>query len=67
MEQLALDFPTPDRREMKTVAALGLRRDCPPGPARLLRELVKRGLTEDALHSAAALALVLDEGPTEQR
>jgi hypothetical protein len=32
------------------------------GPSRLLRELVRRGLAEDALLSAAALVRALDEG-----
>ena len=38
-----------------------LRRGLGPGAERLLGELVRRGLDEDHLHAAAAIALVLDE------
>jgi hypothetical protein len=61
--QLAL-FADPNGTGRKTVSVAGLRRDAPPGPERLLRELVKRGLCPDHLERAAALVLVLDEEPT---
>jgi hypothetical protein len=34
----------------------------PDGAARLLRELVRRGLADEDLRTAAALVLTLDEG-----
>lgn len=57
---LALDLPETNGTRM-TVATAGLRRECPPGPERLLRELVKRGLGHDHFHAAAALVVVLEE------
>jgi hypothetical protein len=38
----------------------GVRHGVEAGPAKLLAELVKRGLGEDDLHVAAALCLTLD-------
>jgi hypothetical protein len=37
-----------------------IRKDLPPGPARLLAALVRRGLRRDCLTFAAALCLELD-------
>lgn len=37
-------------------------RSVPPGAERLLGELVRRGIGEDALEAAARLCLLLDEG-----
>jgi hypothetical protein len=39
-------------------------KEVPEGPARLLRELVKRGLDERAYMPAAALVLALDRDDT---
>jgi hypothetical protein len=41
----------------------GIAKDVPAGAERLLAALVKRGLGEDDLRSAAKLCLALDEGP----
>jgi hypothetical protein len=63
-----LDAPPRERRHV-TFADRGLGRGdrVPPGPARLLRRLCKRGLSEAAVPAAAALCLELDrlalEGP----
>ena len=59
--QLAL-FPEVATNGVKTVASAGLSKGAAPGAERLLRELVKRGLREDSLRVAAALALALDDG-----
>jgi len=49
----------------KTAAQAGLRREIGGGGAeRLLRELVRRGLPEDAYCAAAGLVLVLEEETT---
>lgn len=40
-----------------------LKRGTAPGPERLLRSLVKRGLAPEDLKAAAAIALILDEQP----
>jgi len=46
----------------KTAAQAGLRREIGGGGAeRLLRELVRRGLPEDAYYAAAGLVLALEE------
>jgi hypothetical protein len=60
--QLSLEDPAPRTRRHVTFASRGLGRGdrIPPGPARLLRRLVKRGLAEDAIPHAAALVLLLD-------
>jgi hypothetical protein len=49
-------------RQGLTKAEVGIAREIPPGPARLLEALVLRGLPEEHLHAAAALCLMLDEG-----
>lgn len=59
--QLAL-FQEIATNGIKTVATAGLSKGAAPGAERLLRELVKRGLPEDSLLEAAALALALDDG-----
>jgi hypothetical protein len=41
----------------------GIAKDVPAGAERLLAALVKRGLGEDDLRSAAELCLALDERP----
>ena len=46
----------------KTVAELGLRKEIGSGAERLLRALIRRGLTPEAYPAAAALVRVLDEG-----
>ena len=48
----------------RTNGELGLRRDAAPGPERLLRELVKRGLDERHHVAAGALVLALDDEGT---
>ena len=44
----------------------GLLASAPPGPARLLSALVKRGLKREYLGAAAALCLALDEGAAKR-
>ena len=44
----------------RTKEELGLEKNLPPGAARLLAALVKRGLGPEHLRGAAALALVLE-------
>jgi hypothetical protein len=60
-DQLALFVMESSTNRRKTAIEAGLVKDAPPGAERLLRELVRRGLERDHLHTAAALALVLDE------
>jgi hypothetical protein len=60
-DQLAL-FAEPASAARLTKAELGLRSEMPAGAARLLAELVKRGLRETDLRPAARLCLALDEG-----
>jgi hypothetical protein len=43
---------------------VGLAKAIPPGAERLLSELTKRGLKEDAYRDAAALVLALEEWET---
>jgi hypothetical protein len=49
-------------RPVLTKAGAGIAKEVPPGPARLLEALVRRGLAREHLHTAAALVLALDEG-----
>jgi hypothetical protein len=60
--QLALFATTNGDGHRRTVAQAGLRREIGPdaGAERLLRELVRRGLADDALVPAAALILALE-------
>jgi hypothetical protein len=54
-------IPAPISRE-----EAGIRHEAiPPGPARLLVAMVRRGLREDCLLAAAQLAVALDERPSE--
>ena len=57
-------MPSPEiaSNRVQTVATAGLSKGAAPGAERLLRALVKRGLREDSLGAAAALALALDDG-----
>ena len=66
LEQLAL-FTVENGSGRRTVAEAGLRRGLglDVGPERLLRELVKRGLSEEYLTTAATLVLELDAGASE--
>jgi hypothetical protein len=59
-EQLTLLALEPGAQR-RTNRELGLTRDAAPGPARLLRELVRRGLDERHHVAAAALVLALDD------
>ena len=62
---LALDTPAPTGRRTRDQA--GLAKDARPGPERLLRELVRRGLAHEHLRIAAALVLALEEEATASR
>jgi hypothetical protein len=44
----------------------GLRHGAPAGPAKLLAELVKRGLGEDDLRAAAMLCIALEDVAVEE-
>jgi hypothetical protein len=63
-EQLPL-FDTGPGRLNKVEAGLA-KEGVGRGAERLLSEMVKRGLAEEHLHAAAALALALDEGQTQR-
>jgi hypothetical protein len=59
--QLELFAETAVDERTLTREQVGLRHDIPPGPARLLGELVKRGVADEDLRAAVALCLALDE------
>jgi hypothetical protein len=63
MEQPAFFDLEPRHNGRVSNAEAGLRKmhDGSTGPERLLRELVRKGLREDARPAAAALVLALDE------
>jgi cobalamin biosynthesis protein CbiG len=49
-------------RHVLTNAEAGIGKGIAPGPARLLRALVRHGLAQEHLRAGAALVLALDEG-----
>ena len=61
-EQLVLDLgPEHAQLRVLTKQEAGLTKEMPPGPERLLSEMVKRGLERDHLVAAAALVFAFDE------
>jgi hypothetical protein len=46
--------------EHRTSSELGLRRDLPPGPTRLLAALMRQGLGTEAVPAAAKVCVALD-------
>ena len=60
---LFAEDPMATRVSMKTKGEAGLTKAMPPGPERLLGELVKRGLDRGDLPVAARIVLALDEEP----
>ncbi len=69
LEQLVLDLEIEGTMEVSgtgkrlTKGEAGLRKAMPAGPARLLANLVRRGLDPGDLKAAAAIVLALDARP----